>query len=99
MRTQTAALLLVASLVASCSHPQSPSQPAQPDKTAPRAAGDRGWIERSNQNAQLLLQVQAQFTPEFAARTGISGLDDRISDFAPGHAQRQREAIRQVQGE
>jgi len=62
-------------------------------------AADRGWIERSNQNAQLLLQVQAQFQPELAARQGIADLDDRISDFAPGHLQRQREATRQVQAE
>jgi uncharacterized protein (DUF885 family) len=88
MRTLLAAFVIFA---LSCAHPQ----PAP----APPAAQDRGWIERSNQNAQLLLQVQAQFTPEFAARQGITGLDDRISDFAPGHMQRQREATRQVQAE
>ena len=69
MRTSLAALLLVG---LSCSHPQ--------QTPASRPAEDRGWIERSNQNAQLLLQVQAQFQPELAARQGIPGLDDRISD-------------------
>jgi uncharacterized protein (DUF885 family) len=87
MRTSLAALLLVA---ISCAHPQAPASPP---------AADRGWIERSNQNAQLLLQVQAQFQPELAARQGIAGLDDRITDFAPGHVERQREATRQVQAE
>jgi uncharacterized protein (DUF885 family) len=94
MRTSPAASFLVAlvALVAlSCSHPQPPPVPAP--------AADRAWIERSNQNAQLLLQIQAQFQPEAAARQGIAGLDDRISDFAPGHVQRQREAIRKVQAE
>jgi uncharacterized protein (DUF885 family) len=88
MRTPLAALVIFA---VSCSHPQ--------PRPAPPPAQDRGWIERSNQNAQLLLQVGAQFQPEFAARQGIMGLDDRISDFTPGHLQRLREATRQVQAE
>jgi len=96
MRTSLATLLVFA---LSCSHPQ-PQPASGPAATAaPRAAGDRSWIERSNQNAQLLIQVQAQFQPEFAARQGIAGLDDRISDFTPGHLQRVRDALRQVQGE
>jgi uncharacterized protein (DUF885 family) len=58
------------------------------------ASGD--WIPRSNQNAQLLLDVQAKFAPELAARTGVAGIDDRISDFTPGRRQRQRRAIQQA---
>jgi uncharacterized protein (DUF885 family) len=86
-------------LALSCSQPQ-PTPPLQPQPTpAASAPEDRGWIERSNQHAQLLLQLQAKFAPEFAARQGLTGLDDRISDFAPGHLQRQREALRQVQAE
>jgi len=88
MRTPPVVLLLLA---LSCSHPQ--------PKPASAPAADRGWIDRSNQNAQLLLAVQAKFAPEFAARQGITGLDDQISDFTPGHQQRQREALRQVQAE
>ena len=103
MRTSLAAVLLVA---LSCSHPppQAPQPPSQAEAQAKpqavaRPPGDRSWIERSNQNAQLVLAVQAKFSPEFASRQGIPGLDDRISDFAPGHQQRLREATRQVQGE
>jgi hypothetical protein len=92
MRTSLAALLVFA---ISCSQPQ--SKPASTPASA--AASDRGWIERSNQNAQLLLQLQAEFQPEMAARTGIAGLDDRIADFTPGHLQRQRDATRKVQAE
>ncbi|HEY6175809.1 MAG TPA: DUF885 domain-containing protein [Kofleriaceae bacterium] len=91
MRIRLASLVVLA---LSCSQSPPPQQPS-----APPAAQDRSWIEQSNQNAQLLLQVQARFQPEFAARTGISGLDDRIADFAPGHMQRLRDAIKQVQGE
>jgi uncharacterized protein (DUF885 family) len=88
MRTPLAALVVFA---ISCSHPQ--------PRPAVATAADRGWIERSNQNAQLLLQVQARFAPEFAARQGIPGLDDQISDFTPGHQQRLRDAIKQVLAE
>ena len=59
-------------------------------------SASRDWIPRSNQNAQLLLDVQAKFAPELAARTGVAGIDDRISDFTPGRRQRQRQAIQQA---
>jgi uncharacterized protein (DUF885 family) len=65
--------------------------PAQP--TAP-SSQDRAWIARSNENAKLLLDIEARFTPEGAARQGVTGLDDRVSDFAPGHVARRREATR-----
>ena len=102
MRLPFAPVLLFA---LSCSHPQAPSTaPASaPDAAAASAARpaahDRGWIARSNENAQLLLALQARFQPEGAARQGIPGLDDRISDFTPGHRQRLREATREVQAE
>lgn len=98
MRILSAAFVTLAlSAALSCSHPQPPVASA-PASAAPSAA-DRAWIQRSNQNAQLLLAVQARFQPEFAARTGVTGLDDRIADFAPGHLQRLRAAIHEVQGE
>src|SRR3954465_2738733 len=80
-------------LLFSCSH----AAPAPASGSASTASAENGgWIARSNQNAQVLLDVRAQFAPEFAARTGVAGIDDRISDFAPGHRQRQREATRQA---
>src|SRR5262249_53611140 len=51
-------------------------------------------IERSNQNAQVLLDVGARFQPELASRTGVAGIDDRVFDFQPGHLQRQTTAYR-----
>ena len=74
-----------------CSHAAPASAPAASGKVA---SGD--WIARSNQNAQVLLDVQARFAPEFAARTGVSGIDDRISDFTPGRRARQRQAMREA---
>jgi len=94
MRTLLATLAVFA---VSCSSPA--STPATAPRKAAAPAGDRGWIDRSNENAQLLLDVQAKFQPEGAARQGIAGLDDRVADFAPGHLQRQRDAVRQAQTE
>jgi uncharacterized protein (DUF885 family) len=84
MRTSLAASLV---LLFACSH----RGPAP----APQSSTE-DWIAKSNQNAQVLLLVQAKFAPESAARTGITGIDDRISDFTPGRRERQRQAIRQA---
>jgi len=80
-----------AALLFACSH----AAPAPAPSAAPAraAASGRDWIARSNQNAQILLDVQAEYAPEFAARTGVGGIDERISDFTPGHRERQRQAI------
>jgi Bacterial protein of unknown function (DUF885) len=37
------------------------------------------WVARSNQNAELLLDVMARYSPEEAGRFGILGLDEKIS--------------------
>ncbi len=47
-----------------------PSAPATPD-----------WIKRSNEDAQPLLKVLGDFAPEFAARTGVKGYDDKITQL------------------
>jgi hypothetical protein len=91
MRTSLAALLVLAA----CAH----SPPASAPANASPAPHDRAWIERSNQNAQVLLAIQAQFQPEAAARSGMNGLDDRISDFEPGHQQRLRDALAKARAE
>ncbi|MCE9573310.1 MAG: DUF885 domain-containing protein [Deltaproteobacteria bacterium] len=112
MRPTLAAVLGVA---ISCSHPSpppttasvaAPAAPAAlpaaratPTPAPPTAPAKLDWIARSNQNAQLLLQVQAQFQPERAAFAGIAGLDEQISDFAPGHDQRLRDATARAQAE
>src|SRR5712692_5081759 len=97
MPARCAAAALLA-LVA-CNHAQPAPTPAS--TTAPQAgtaaqAGDRSWIARSNENAKILLAVQARFAPEQAARVGQPGLDDRITDLTPGHQERQRQATREA---
>lgn len=40
-------------------------------------------VERSNQNAQVLIEVFSRFAPEGAGRLGVSGLDEQIFDLKP----------------
>src|SRR5206468_8831029 len=87
-------LATAAALLFACSHAAPAPAPTASASAAPGPSA--GWIARSNQNAQLLLDVQAKFAPEFAARTGVAGIDDRISDFTPGRRERQRQAIGQA---
>jgi hypothetical protein len=46
-------------------------------------ADSPGWVLKSNQNAQVLLEVAARFNPEFAGQSGMSGLDEKIIDLTP----------------
>ena len=92
-RTRTVPLILsAAALLLGCAH--GASVPGAPDSAA--AQKSPAWVLRSNENAQILLDVQARFSPEQAARTGLTGLDDRISDFSAGHRERRRAALREA---
>jgi hypothetical protein len=37
------------------------------------------WVAKSNQNAQLLIDIMARYSPEDAGSMGVSGLDQQIS--------------------
>jgi uncharacterized protein (DUF885 family) len=89
MRTRSPALPLAVVLLSlsGCRH-------APP--SGAHAAAAPTWVSRSDENARLLLEVQARFAPEQAARLGVTGLDDRISDFSPGHRERHRQAVREA---
>ncbi|HEY6987905.1 MAG TPA: DUF885 domain-containing protein [Bryobacteraceae bacterium] len=54
------------------------------------------WIERSNDNAKLLLSVEARYAPEGAGSLGVSGLDEQISIPAPDLAERVRRDTEKV---
>jgi hypothetical protein len=51
-------------------------------------AETQAWVTESNQDAMILLKVQAKYAPEFAGRTGIDGLDDKIFDLKAGAFER-----------
>ena len=46
------------------------------------------WIERSNQYTLQLLELQAQFSPEGAAQTGLAQYDGLAMDLAPDLTER-----------
>ncbi len=50
------------------------------------------WVQESNRNTQLLLDILKEFNPETAAYYGISGVDEQIIDLTPGYRNRQIEA-------
>ena len=54
------------------------------------------WIERSNANAQVMLDVMARFSPEAAGQFGVSGLDQEILDLEANINQRSREATQKA---
>ena len=61
--------------------------PAAPTPATP------DWIKRSNDDAQPLLKVLGDFAPEFAARTGVKGYDDKITQLPLDASERFRKAI------
>jgi uncharacterized protein (DUF885 family) len=79
------ALTLAASSIIPAHAADSP--PALAASTAP------AWIATSNRHAQVLLQAQAEFSPEQASSIGLPGYDDKTSDLAPGYAARERAAL------
>jgi uncharacterized protein (DUF885 family) len=53
------------------------------------------WVERSNENAQILLDIFARFAPEGAGQLGVSGLDEEVFDLGPRTTERANEATRE----
>src|SRR6185437_9771337 len=51
------------------------------------------WVTKSNQNAKLLIDVFARYSPESASSEGVSGLDEKITSLPPGRAERLRHDI------
>ena len=74
--------------------PPSQSQPAAASAQAKPTAP--AWVERSNANAQVLLEAYASFTPEGAGRLGVPGLDEAILDLKPGFYERNMEVGRKA---
>jgi hypothetical protein len=62
-------------------------------------SGGREWVQRSDANSQLLLEVEAKFSPESAAEAGVDSADEAIVDLQPAFEQRRREALREASGE
>lgn len=57
----------------------------------PVAAAD-DWVARSNANAQPVLKVLADFSPELASNLGLPGYDEGVFDLKPENGPRFRKA-------
>jgi hypothetical protein len=67
--------------------------------TGPASAQQAGtWVERSDQNAQVLLDVMARFSPEMAGGIGMTGLDEQILQLPLDRDQQRIDAIQEALG-
>jgi hypothetical protein len=66
-----------------------PESPAAQAGAAPSPA----WVQQSNEYAQVLLKVLADFNPEFASRFGLPGYDTKVVDLKPNVDERSRAAL------
>ncbi|KAF1710914.1 MULTISPECIES: DUF885 domain-containing protein [Pseudoxanthomonas] len=64
-----------------------------------KSAASPAWVETSNRYAQILLQAQAPFQPEYASFFGIPGYDDQVTDLGPDNPKRYREATAKAKAE
>ncbi|MRV72846.1 DUF885 family protein [Duganella sp. FT92W] len=46
------------------------------------AAAEPAWVAKSNDNAKLLLNVMAKYSPESASSLGVDGYDEQITDMS-----------------
>lgn len=65
------------------------------------AAAEPDWLQQSNRNAQILLDINAKYFPESASASGVEGHDEEVFDLKPRVAERQaadyRAAVAQLQ--
>ncbi len=59
-------------------------------------AGDMSWVEKSNANAQIVVEAIARFNPEAAGGFGVDGLDEDVIDLDEGIVERGIRATRDI---
>src|SRR5213594_382956 len=52
------------------------------------SAGDGSWIETSDRNSAIVIEMQGAFHPEFASELGVDRFDTAVLDLAPENAKR-----------
>lgn len=61
---------------------------------APSFAAEPAWVTKSNDNAKLLLNVMAEYSPESASSLGVDGFDEQITDFSRDQFEAQNRDLR-----
>src|SRR5471032_1310309 len=59
-------------------------------------AASAAWVDASNRNAAIVLEAQAQFSPENASDTGLSQYDGLATDLGPKITERYASAMQQA---
>jgi hypothetical protein len=67
---------------------------AQAPDAAAAAPAAPAWVERSNENARVLLEIDARFQPESAGAFGVEGLDEEVLTLAPDRTDQYVAALR-----
>jgi hypothetical protein len=62
-------------------------------------ASTPSWVTRSNEHAQVLLDVIARFSPEGASAIGMEGYDEQVHDLLPKHVEREQAALKGASNE
>jgi uncharacterized protein (DUF885 family) len=62
-------------------------------------AAEPAWVARSNENARLLLEVTARYSPESASQIGVDGYDEAIVDLSRDLFEASNADTRQVMDE
>src|SRR5256712_1094946 len=52
------------------------------------SAEDRSWIESSDRNSAIVIEMQGAFQPEFASELAVDRFDTAVLDLAPENAKR-----------
>jgi len=52
------------------------------------AAADRSWIETSDRNSAIVIEMEGAFHPEFASELGVDRFDTAVLDLNPENAKR-----------
>src|SRR5579872_6319257 len=74
-----------------CSFAKAQTAPASGTKPPAPA-----WVQRSNQNATILLTPLARFQPEAAAFFGLDGYDEQVLDIKLNYGRRRQDAVREA---
>src|SRR6266853_5349512 len=62
------------------------------------SAEDRSWIEASDRNSAIVIEMQGAFHPEFASEVGVDRFDTAVLDLNPENAKRYDAAAGRVLG-
>ncbi len=66
---------------------------------SPLALQASDWVAKSDQHAQIVLEILAKLSPEGAGSLGVDGLDEDVSDLGPEIHERSQAMTAEVLGE